>query len=150
MTEGGFYAYTQALKGNKEYLLPNEMVPLTTEEKKKLRGKIGWLKQKGYIEISRSELTMLEDETLCSEETLQESLGLYELPISKKSHLYFVKTEDKNSMQTVAYYYVMSKRKKRNPKVVVPKNSVVEFHQRQDVGICLSDGKLTYDDRDFE
>ena len=46
-------------------------------------------------------------------------------------------------MKTVPYYYVMVSRKKRNPKVEVPKNEMIEYYTYYGYTICLSDGNLT-------
>ena len=143
LTEEGFYVYTQALKGKKEYLLSNQLVPLTQDEIKKANQRANNLMQKGYIEINRSELKMLETETKCSEETLKQNLGVLYLPVGKKHYRYFVHTKDPKDLKNVPYYYVMKARKKRNPKIKVPKNKVIEEHQQYGYTICLSDGNLT-------
>ena len=146
LTEEGFYVYTQALAGKKEYLLPNEAVPLTREQKQQVQARVKKILDKGYTEISRSELKMLETQTLCSEETLKNKLGMYVLALSKKQHRYFVRTTDKDPMKTVPYYYVMTARKKRNPKLEVPKNEIVDYYAYYGYTICLSDGNLTLTD----
>lgn len=143
LTEEGFYVYTQALKGKKEYLLPNQAVPLTQNEIKQANQRAKILEQKGYMEISRAELKMLETETMCSEETLQKDLGVYYLTVAKKQHRYFVLTKSNKDLKTVPYYYVMLARHKRNPKIEVPKNQTVEYHKLYNYTICLSDGNLT-------
>lgn len=143
LTESGLNVYTQALAGKKEYLLPREAVPLTEAEINKARVRAKNLQQKGYIEISRSELKMLETETNCSEETLKKNLGVVFMPVAKKQYRYFVRVKDKNAMKTVPYYYVMVSRKKRNPKVEVPKNEMIEYYTYYGYTICLSDGNLT-------
>lgn len=143
LTEEGFLVYTQALQGKKEYLLSNQALPLTEREIKKAHQRAQALIQKGYMEISRAELKMLETETLCSEDTLKKELGVYYLPVSKKLYRYFVHTKDKKPLKTVPYYYVMKSRKKRNPKLELPKNEVIEYHQYYHYTICLSDGNLT-------
>lgn len=146
LTDSGFYVYTQALVGKKEYLLPNQPVPLTQTEIKKSNARARKLEQKGYIEISRSELKMLETETLCSEETLKEKLGVYYLPVAKKQFRYFVLTKDENALKTVPYFYIMTARKKRNPKLEVPANELVSYYDYYGYKVCLSDGNLTLPD----
>lgn len=143
LTESGFYVYTQALAGKKEYLLPQEAAPLTPQQKQKVQTRVQNLLKKGYTEISRAELKMLETKTLCSEETLQKSLGVLFMPIAKKQYRYFVRTSGPDAMKTVPYYYVMTARKKRNPQLEVPKNSVIEYYKYYGYTICLSDGNLT-------
>lgn len=143
LTEEGFHVYTQALQGHKEYLLPNQAVPLTQQEIQKANQRAHVLEQKGYMEISRAELKMLETETLCSEETLQKDLGVYLLPVAKKQHRYFVLTKDAKEIKLVPYYYVMMARKKRNPKLELPKNQLIEYYNLYNYTICLSDGNLT-------
>ena len=146
LTESGFTVYTQALAGKKEYLLPREPVPLTQAEIQKAQTRAKNLQQKGYIEISRSELKMLETETSCSEETLKKNLGVVFMPVSKQQYRYFVRKMDKNLLKTVPYYYVMKTRKKRNPKLEVPKNELIEYYAYGGYSVCLSDGKLTFSD----
>ena len=143
LTENGFTIYTQALAGKKEYLLPREAVPLTPAEIKKAQARAKNLQQKGYTEISRAELKMLETKTNCSEETLKKNLGVVFMPIAKKQYRYFVRTTDKNALKTVPYYYVMTARKKRNPGLEVPKNEMIEYYTYYGYTICLSDGNLT-------
>lgn len=150
LTEEGFYVYTQALKGQKEYLLPNQAPPLTQDEIKKANQRAKILEEKGYMEISRAELKMLETETLCSEETLQKDLGVYFLTVAKKQHRYFVLTKDAKDLRAVPYYYVMLGRKKRNPKIEVPKNQVIEYYKYYGYTVCLSDGNLTLPDEEQE
>ncbi len=143
LTEEGFYVYTQALAGKKEYLLPHQAVPPTQAEIKKAQARAKALTQQGYAEISRAELKMLETKTLCSEDTLKQSLGVRYMPVSQGKYRYFVRTKDDKPMRTVAYYYVMQARHKRNPKLEVPKNDVVEYYNYYGYTICLSDGNLT-------
>ncbi len=143
LTESGFHVYTQALAGKKEYLLPGEPVPLSQAEIQKANQRAEILVQKGYAEISRSELKMLETETKCSEETLRKQLGIYCLPVAKKQCRYFVRTQDKQALKTVPYYYVMVARKKRRPQLEVPKNELIEYYNYYNYTICLSDGNLT-------
>lgn len=147
LTEEGFYVYTQALTGKKEYLLPHQAVPLTPAELKRSQQKAQALLQKGYAEISRSELKLLENQTLCSEDTLKKHLGVYFLPITKKQYRFFVRTTDTDSLKTIPYYYVMKARHKRNPKLQIPKNDLVDYYQFYGYTICLSDGNLTLENK---
>ena len=144
LTEEGFIVYTQALAGKKEYLLPNQPVPLTPAELKKANQRAQALTQKGYAEISHSELKLVETETLCSEDTLKASLGVYYLPVSKKQYRYFVHTADKDPLKNIPYYYVMKARKKRNPKLQLPKNEMIDYYKYYGSTVCLSDGNLTF------
>ena len=150
LTEEGFYVYTQALQGKKEYIFHNQLVPLTQKEVEKANQRAKALTQKGYEEISRAELKMLETETLCSEDTLKKDLGVYFLPVGKKHFRYFVRKTDSKELKTVPYYYVMVSRKKRNPKVEVPKNQVIEYYKYYNYTICLSDGNLTLPEEEHE
>ena len=100
------------------------------------------LKKAGYIEISRSEVKMLENQTLCSEDTLRKNLGLYVLNMSKNERRYFVQARTSDDKAGVSYYYVMSSRKKRNPKVKVPSNALVETYALYGYTLCASDGEL--------
>ena len=143
LTEEGFYVYTQALAGKKEYLLPQQSVPLTQKEIEKANARAKVLEQRGYMEISRPELKLLETKTYCSEETLKNKLGVYFLPVAKKQYRYFVRTADTQPLKTVPYYYIMQSRHKRNPKLEVPKNETVEYYNYYGYTVCLSDGNLT-------
>ena len=146
LTEEGFTVYIQALAGKKEFLRPGQLVPLTTEQKQKINARIQALVRKGYTEISRPELKMLETKTLCSEETLKDKMGVYYFPLGQKHYRYLVRTTDKNPLKTIPYYYVMQARHKRNPKVEVPKNDLVEYYNFYNYTFCLSDGNLTFND----
>lgn len=143
LTEEGFQVYTQALAGKKEFLLPNQAVPPTPDEIQKSNLRAQALLKKGYAEISRSELKLVETKTLCSEDTLKKNLGVYYLPVTQKQHRYFVHTTDQHPLKTVPYYYVMQARHKRNPKVQVPKNELIEYYSFYGYTVCLSDGNLT-------
>ena len=143
LTEEGFTVYTQALAGQKSYLLPNQAVPPSPAQLKKVQARAQALLKKGYTEISRAEYKMLENKTLCSDDTLKNKLGMYFLPVAKNLHRYFVRTTDTDPLQTVPYYYVMQARHKRNPKVEVPKNELIEYYQYYGYTLCLSDGNLT-------
>ncbi|MBO5910934.1 MAG: tetratricopeptide repeat protein, partial [Elusimicrobiaceae bacterium] len=146
LTEEGFAVYTQVLAGKQEFLRPGQMVPLTQAQKQKINARVQALTQKGYAEISHSELKLLETKTLCSEETLKNKLGVYYLPIGQKHYRYLVRTTDNDALKTVPYYYVMQARHKRNPKIEVPKNELVEYYDYYGYTICLSDGNLTLAD----
>ena len=89
-----------------------------------------------------SEVKMLENQTLCSEDTLRKNLGLYVLNMSKNERRYFVQARTSDDKAGVSYYYVMSSRKKRNPKVKVPANALVETYALYGYTLCASDGEL--------
>jgi len=142
LTDEGFYAYLETFRGKKGYLLPEEEVAPSQAVLKKVEAAARRLHNDGYTEISFAELKMLEKETLCSRETLKDRMGVYFLPVTKKTYRFFVKTQDSEETKTIAYYYVMKNRAKKNPSITVPTNSVVEslryFHGHNTV--CLSDG----------
>ncbi len=143
LTEEGFTVYTQALAGQKNYLRPGQLVPLSQAEQQKISARISALTKKGYAEISHAELKLLETKTLCSEDTLKDKLGVYYFPLGQKHYRYLVRTNDKDPLKTVPYYYVMQARHKRNPKMEVPKNELVDYYNYYGYTICLSDGNLT-------
>ena len=101
------------------------------------------LLQKGYSEISLAEYRLVENKTLCSPDTLKKKLGLLTLPVAKNNYRYFVRTTDTDVLKTIPYYYVMQARHKRNPRVEVPKNEIVEYYDYYGYTVCLSDGNLT-------
>lgn len=142
LTDSGFYVYTEALKNRKRFLLPSESVPPTPAFLAQLEQRQEELKKAGYIEISRSEVKMLENQTFCSEDTLRKNLGLYILNMSKNERRYFVQSRTSDDKAGVSYYYVMSSRKKRNPKVKVPANALVETYALYGYTLCSSDGEL--------
>jgi hypothetical protein len=147
LTDEGFYAYTETLRGKKGYLLPSEEVAPTKAALKKVEAAAQRLQKNGYIEISFAELKMIEKETLCSIDTFKNKMGVYFLPVTKKQFRFFIKTQDnEDSMQTVPYYYVMKERAKRNSSITVPKNSMVESlkYFSNNSTICLSDGNPLY------
>lgn len=146
LTDEGYVVYTHALAGKKEFLLPNQAVPPTPAQMKKANQRAKNLLSKGYAEISRSELKMVETQTLCSEETLKDKLGVVYLPVTKERHRFFVHTKDASDLKNVPYFYVMQARHKRNPKVEVPKNELVEYYKFYGYTICLSDGNLTLEE----
>ena len=71
LSDGGFYAYNEALRGRKAFLLPHEKLPPTTQEKQKIAARIEELEKNGYTEISRKELAGVQTATNCSEETMR-------------------------------------------------------------------------------
>ena len=62
--------------------------------------------------------------------------------MSKNERRYFVQSRSSDDKLGVSYYYVMSSRKKRNPKVKVPANALVETYALYGYTLCASDGKL--------
>ena len=143
LTPSGYFAYTEALKQHKVFLLPNESVAPTKERLEQIARVEEELKNAGYIEISRKELKAIEKETKCSEDTLHTELGLYILPVSKNKRRYFIiarKTPDPK--KSVPYYYFMKEQAKRDPSIKVPANSLVENYAYYGYTICMEDGKL--------
>lgn len=145
LTDEGFYAYTHTLAGKKAFLLPHEDVPPSAEDLQRTERAAKRLKEKGYIEISRSEYNMLLDVTQCSQETLQNELDVRSVPVTKHRLRYFVQSKElpqEEALKAVPYYYVMTERAKKNRSIKVPKNSVVEYHKYfGHAEICLEDGK---------
>ena len=71
LTEEGLMAYNKSLKGKKSYLLPGEKAP---QDKEKADALIKQYLEQGYAEVTRLEFQYVQDETLCSEETLIKNL----------------------------------------------------------------------------
>lgn len=143
LTEAGFTVYTDALQNRKTFLLPNESLPPTPEFLSKLAAREKELKEAGYVEITYSELKMIENQTLCSEETLRSKLGVYVLPVNKNKRRYFVfARKPKDALKGVPYYYLMKAHSKRNPKIKVPANSLIDSYALYGYTVCLSDGNL--------
>lgn len=143
LTDAGFIVYTDALQNRKTFLLPDEALPPTPQYMAQVSRREKELKDAGYVEISRSELKMIETQTRCSEDTLRDKLGIYFLPITKNKTRYFVYTRTpKEPLKGVPYYYLMAAHAKRNPKVKVPSNSLVESYNAYGYTVCLDDGNL--------
>lgn len=143
LTESGFYVYTEALQNRKAFLLPQESVPPTQAFLEKIAKHVQELKDAGYIEISRSEYKMIENQTRCSEETLRSKLGLYIMQVNKNDRRYFVQSRPtRDPKKGVPYYYLMAAHAKRNPKIKVPKNSLIEQYAYYGYTVCLEDGNL--------
>lgn len=143
LTDAGYTVYTDALQNRKTFLLPSESLPPTPQYMAQIARREKELKAAGYIEISRSELKMIESQTRCSEETLRDKLGVYFLPITKNKTRYFVFARTaKEPLKGVPYYYLMLSQSKRNPKVKVPSNSLVESYNVYGYTVCLDDGNL--------
>lgn len=143
LTESGFYVYTEALRGRKAFLLPNESVPPTQEFLEKLAARVEEIKKAGYVEITRSEYKMIQNQTKCSDETLRSKLGVYVLPVNKNEKRFFVLArQTSDPKKGVPYYYLMAAHAKRNPKIKVPYNSMVESYSYYGYTVCLEDGDL--------
>lgn len=123
-------------------MLPNEAVPPTKMHLEKAAKRARELQTAGYIEISRSDLKMIENKTKCSLDTLRSKMGLYVLPVTKEYLRYFILTRSKDDKKTVPYYYYMEAKARRNPRVQVPQNGLVEMYKIYDYSVCSSDGKL--------
>lgn len=144
LTKSGFFVYTEALQNRKAFLLPNEAVPPTPAKLEQIARRMEDLKAQGFVQISSSEKKKIEKETLCSEETLRQDLGLLVVPVTKNKRYYFVAPNNPtDAKKSISYYYVMKNRAKRNPSVKVPSNSLVESLQYYNYTVCLEgDGKL--------
>ncbi len=143
LTASGFAVYTEALKGRKTFLLPKEDVPPTEEFLTQVASRVKQLQDAGYVEITRSELKMIENQTKCSEKTLVTKLGVYILNVTKNERRYFILArQTADPKKGVPYYYLMAARAKRNPKIKVPSNSLVESYAFYGYTVCLDDGDL--------
>lgn len=143
LTDAGFTVYTEALQNRKTFLLPHEALPPTPQYMAQVSMREKELKEAGYIEISRAEFKMLETQTRCSEDTLRDKLGVYVLPITKNTRRYFVFARTpKDPLKGVPYYYLMAAHAKRNPKIKVPRNSLIESYALYGYTVCLDDGNL--------
>ena len=143
LTDSGFYVYTEALQGRKAFLLPNEDVPPSQAFLAQVASRIQQLKNAGYVEISRSDFKMIQNQTKCSENTLVTKLGVYVLNVTKNDRRYFVLArQTADPKKGVPYYYLMASRAKRNPNIKVPSNSLVESYAFYGYTICLEDGDL--------
>jgi len=147
LTESGFLAYVEALKGRKLYLLPKEEIPPTSTVRKKINNTIDNLRKSGYTEISSAEMKYIESETKCSRRTLQTKLGLVIVPITKKKSRYFVFNGDaaKDALIGGAYYYTMLYRSQKNPRIQVPKNSKIESSRAWSYTLCVDNGQLAFE-----
>lgn len=143
LTDAGFTVYTEALQNRKTFLLPNEALPPTPQYMAQVSMREKELKEAGYIEISRAEFKMIETQTRCSEDTLRDKLGVYMLPITKNTRRYFVFARTpKDPLKGVPYYYLMSAHAKRNPKIKVPHNALIDSYALYGYTVCLDDGNL--------
>ncbi|MBO7190598.1 MAG: tetratricopeptide repeat protein [Elusimicrobiaceae bacterium] len=143
LTDSGFFVYTEALQNRKAFLLPDESVAPSKETLAQIARVEEELKKAGYVEISRKELKFLEKETKCSEETLRKELGVYALPVNKKTRRYFIIAQQTpDPKKGIPYYYLMKERAKYDKSVKVPKNSLAESYAYYGYTICFDDGKL--------
>ncbi len=143
LTESGYYVYTEALQNRKAFLLPDESVPPTQAFLAQVAERERQLKEAGYVEITYSEYKMIQNQTKCSDETLRNKLGVYVLPMTNKDRRYFVLArQTADPKKGVPYYYLMASRAKRNPKIKVPSNSLVESYMFYGYTVCLDDGDL--------
>ena len=143
LTDSGFFVYTEALQGRKAYLLPKEAVPPSQDFLDKVAKRVDDLYNNGYVEISRTELEVVKQQTACSDETLRKHLGLYVLPVTKKEKHYFVLARDTGSdHKNAPYYFVQRYRARRNPSLRVPENKLVERYSLWNLKLCSVDGDL--------
>lgn len=144
LTDSGFFVYTEALQNRKAFLLPKEPVPPTQKDLEKVAARVRELDKAGYVEISYSELKMIENQTKCSQETMRKHMGLYVLPVTSRDRRYFVQARSSgDDRKGIPYYYLMAWRAKRNPNIKVPKNALVESYQYYNYTVCMEgDGTL--------
>ncbi len=142
LTESGFFVYSEALQRRKAFLLPNEVVPPTKDHLQKINQQAKNLLAAGYMEISYSDLKNIENQTKCSMDTLRGKMGVQVLAVTKKHFRYFILTRSADNKKTVPYYYFMEAQARRNPRVKVPENSLVEMYKLYDYSVCSSDGAL--------
>lgn len=141
LTDRGFYVYTEALKGRKAFLLPNEPVPPTAAALAQTAKRVKDIEDMGYAEISRRELDTIVSQTQCSEDTLRRKMGLYVLQLGKTQKRYFVLARElPNDKRGIAFHYLMNIRSRRNPNAKVPRNNIVDSYLYAGYPICASDG----------
>lgn len=146
LTQSGFAVYTEALQNRKKFLLPEESLPPTPEFLAQISRREQALKDAGYIEISKSELKMIEAQTRCSEETLRSKLGVHMMVGVGQKKRYFVSSRpQKDALKGVPYYYLMAAHAKRDPKIKVPRNSLIASYSLYGYTVCLDDGNLLHD-----
>ncbi|WP_428073376.1 tetratricopeptide repeat protein [Candidatus Avelusimicrobium aviculae] len=142
LTDSGFFVFSEALQRRKAFLLPSEAVPPTKEHLQKVQRQVQDLQRAGYMEISRSDLKNIENKTKCSLDTLRKKMGVYVLPVTKNNLRYFILTRSNEDKKTIPYYYFMEAQSRRNPRVQVPQNSLVEMYKLYDYSVCSDDGEL--------
>ncbi len=143
LTESGLQVYQQALNGKRMFLMPNERVPATAADLKKEAQQVQNVKDRGYTEISATELGLIKQQTNCSEETLNKRLGLRTFDF-KNGKRYFVYTKETSDVHRgVCWYYVASYRARKDKSIQVPENNLVETYRNWNYKICsASDGEL--------
>lgn len=144
LTDNGLHVYNEALKGRRMFLLPTEELPPTKEYLNQVSSRLKELEKRGYAEISAAEVELLKKQTNCSDKTLRRDLGLYVLQISKTNRRYFVFSEEVTEPKKGAlWYYIAAHRSRKNPAIVIPRNSLTESYALWNYKLCSSaDGEL--------
>lgn len=144
LTHSGLYVYNEALKGKRMFLLPTEELPPTKEHLTQISDRIKELGEKGYTEISAAEVEQLKRQTNCTEKTMRRDLGLYIVQVNKTNKRYFVfSNETKQPKRGALWYYIAGNRSRKNPAIVVPRNSLTESYALWNYKLCSAvDGEL--------
>lgn len=147
LTNSGFYVYNEALRGRKEFLLPDESVPPTPQELAGLAARVEELYRNGYTEISEAELAFVTKQSNCSEKTLRQDMGLYVLKTGSDTRYFVPAGETADPTKGVAYYYVAHYRARRQPNIRLPRNRMVEEYHSYGFTVCSAvDGSLLLTD----
>ncbi len=142
LTEEGLMAYNKSLKGNKSYLLPGEKPAVTKEKEDEIAKQY---LAKGYEEVSRLEFQYIEDESLCSEKTLVESLKCRTVGDGGDKRYFVLSKEDTQIPYSIPYMLVEEYRElhgKHNQDNVPVYRSTFGEKQRGILTLCNEKGEL--------
>ena len=142
LTEEGLVSYNKSLKGQKAYLLPTEKIPA---DKAKTDARIKEYLAQGYEEVTRLEFQYVEQETLCSEETLVKRLRCRTFGEGNDKHYFVLSKEDTLPPYSVPYMFVLEYRElygKRSQNTAPVYKDTFGEKQRVMSALCDKNGNM--------
>ena len=141
LTDEGLMVYNKSLKGKKTYLLPGEKAPVVQEKEDEIAKQ--YIAQ-GYEEVSYMEFEYVEKETLCSEQTLVQSLKCKTVGDGRDKRYFVLSKEDTQIPYSIPYMFVQEYRElygKNKNNAPVYKSTFGE-KQRGTLTLCNKKGEI--------
>jgi hypothetical protein len=105
LNDRGKAVYADAVKGKKNFLLPDEPVPYSKTQLEAIRKRMEEIHKSGYMYITHKELDYLQERSLCSYETLVKNLKMFVWKVRGRDIRHFVIVPPQNDSFKKPEYY---------------------------------------------